>query len=225
MAAQLSRFEPIAGVDGLFTATKGELRCTAIRLRSGGLCLYSPVAGLSARARESLDDLGIVEFLLAPNHYHNKGLAEYEATYPAAKITASEASRPRLERVTGLEFQDLEALSDSLQDGMRLVTPQGLKTGEVWVVAPAGHGVAWLVVDAFAGGKGLPEEGSEHVRLLGTFPKFGIGDRFHYLEWLNSVLQSEPPEVLIPCHGHIGQGPDLKVRLQDLIAELRQTDR
>jgi len=221
MAVQLSRFEPIVGVDGLFTATKGELRCTAITLRSGGLCLYSPVAGLSTRAKESLEDLGKVEFLLAPNHYHNKGVAEYKAAYPAAKTVASEASGPRLERVTGFEFQNLAELSRCLQDGMRLVIPRGLKTGEVWVVTPAGNGVAWLVVDAFAGGKGLPEEGSESVRLLGTFPKFGIGDRSQYLEWLDSSLQSEPPEVLIPCHGHTGRGPDLKAHLQNLIAGLR----
>ncbi|MEM9627944.1 MAG: hypothetical protein AAGA21_17040 [Pseudomonadota bacterium] len=221
MAAQLSRFEPIAGVDGLFTAMKGELRCTAIMLRSGGLCLYSPVAGLSARAKDSLDDLGKAEFLFAPNHYHNKGLSEYKAAYPTARTVSSEVSRPRLERVTGLEFQGLEELSDSLQDGMRLVIPQGLKTGEVWVVIPAGKGIAWLVVDAFAGGKGTLEEGCEHVRLLGTFPKFGIGNRPQYIEWLDGFLRSGPPEILIPCHGHIGRGSDLKSQLQNLMAGLR----
>lgn len=220
MPAQLSRFEPIAGVNGLFSATKGELRCTAITLRSGGLCLHSPVAGLSARAKESLDDLGTVEFLLAPNHYHNKGVTEYQAIYPAARTVSAEASRPRLERITGLEFQGLEELSRSLPDGMRLVTPKGLKTGEVWVVASAGHGIAWLIVDAFAGGRGLPEEGSAPVRLLDTFPRYGIGDRSQYLDWLNNFLHSEPPEILIPCHGHIGRDPDLKIQLQNVIAGL-----
>lgn len=220
MAAQLSEFEPIADVDGMFTATKGDLRCTAITLRSGGLCLFSPVAGLNAHAMDSLAHLGTVEFLFAPNHYHNKGLAEYHATFPAATTIASDASRPRLQQITGLEFQGLEALEHRLHDGMRLVTPRGLKTGEVWIVAPSGHRVAWLVVDAFAGRKGSVAKGHEAVRLLGTFPRFGIRDRPIYVEWLNSLLQSEPPEILIPCHGHIERGPELKVQLQNLVADL-----
>jgi len=220
MSTKLSRFEPITGVDGLLTATKGELRCTAITLQSGGLCLFSPVAGLNACAQESLRERGAVEFLIAPNHYHNKGMAEYAKAYPAASIVASEASQPRLERMTGLNFQGLEALSQSFPEGMRLVPPEGLKTGEVWLVAPAGNGVAWLVVDAFAGAKGLPEEGDETVRLLGTFPKFGIQDRSLYLEWLNRFLHSEPPDVLIPCHGQIESGPRLKAQLQNLMAGL-----
>ena len=96
MAARLSKFEPVADVNGLFTATKGDLRCTAIVLKSGGLCLFSPVAGLNDQAKASLADLGPVEFLFAPNHYHNKGLAEYQAAYPTAKTIASDAGRPRL---------------------------------------------------------------------------------------------------------------------------------
>lgn len=220
MATQLSSFEPIAGIDGLFTATKGELRCTAIALRSGGLCLYSPVAGLGKRAKESLDELGSVDFLLAPNHYHSKGVAEYAEAYAAARIVAPEASQPRLERITGLAFRGLDELSHSLTDGMRLLCPPGLKTGEVWLVAPTGEGVGWLVVDAFAGGKDTPEEGGESVRFLGTFPKFGIGNRSLYLEWLDNLLRSEPPDVLVPCHGNIVRSPHLSARLQKLITEM-----
>ena len=220
MAAQLSKFEPIAGVDSMFAATKGDLRCTAIKLRTGGLCLFSPVAGLNAGARETLKGLGEVEFLLAPNHYHNQGLTEYQAVYPAARTVSSEAGRPRLERITGLEFQGLEELSHSLQDNMRLVTAQGLKTGEVWVIATTAAGVAWLVVDAFAGPKAMPKAGVAPVRLLGTFPKFGIKDRHRYLDWLSSLLQSDPPGILVPCHGQIARGLSLTAHLQDLILGL-----
>ena len=63
MAAELSTFAPIAGVDGASSATKGGLRCTAIVLRSGALCLYSPVAGLTTHAKASLDALGPVAVL------------------------------------------------------------------------------------------------------------------------------------------------------------------
>ncbi len=220
MAARLSKFEPVADVNGLFTATKGDLRCTAIVLKSGGLCLFSPVAGLNDQAKASLADLGPVEFLFAPNHYHNKGLAEYQAAYPTAKTIASDAGRPRLARVTGLDFQGTRELSRDFEDGMRLETPCGLKTGEVWIITPSARGVAWLVVDAFAGSKGGTEQGTDHVRLLGTFPRYGVGDRPTYTNWLTKFLDCEPPDVLIPCHGQIDRGADLNVRLQKLIADL-----
>lgn len=218
MATQLSRFEPIDDVNGLFTATKGELRCTAIKLRSGDLCLYSPVAGLGMHTKESLEELGAVEFLLAPNHYHNKGMAEYAKAYPTARTVAPVASKPRLERITGLGFEGLDELSQDLPDGMHIVSPPGLKTGEIWLVAPSGKGMVWLVVDAFAGGKDAAEERGETVRLLGTFPKFGVGDRSFYAEWLGEQLRSQPPGVLIPCHGDIVRAPDLSVQMQTLIA-------
>lgn len=220
MTTQLSRFEPIDGANGLFTATKGELRCTAIMLRSGGLCLYSPVAGLGTHAKESLEELGTVDFLLAPNHYHNKALVEYVEAFASARTVASVASQPRLERITGLGFEGLDELSQGLPDGMHLATPPGLKTGEVWLVASVGKGVGWLIVDAFAGGKDAAEEGGETVRLLGTFAKFGVGDRSLYVEWLDELLQSQPPDVLIPCHGGIVRAPDLRAQMQTLIARM-----
>ena len=220
MASQLSKFEPIAGFDGLFTATRGELRCTAIKLQSGGLCLHSPVAMLSARARESLEGLGTVEFLFAPNHYHNKGVMEYAEAYTTALLVASQTSRPRLEKITKAKFRDLEELSANLPGGMRFEHPAGLKTGEVWLIVRSENCVGWLVVDAFAGGKQGKEERSDAVRLLSTFPKYGLKNRSQFLAWLDDLLRSDPPDVVIPCHGGIVRGRDLSERLRKLVAEL-----
>ena len=82
MATKISAFEPVPDMPGLFTATKNNLRCTAIVLRSGQICLFSPVSGLSDAARASLSDIGDVSFLLAPNGFHNGGLVEYSALTP-----------------------------------------------------------------------------------------------------------------------------------------------
>lgn len=104
MVASLSAFDPVPGFPGLFTATKNNLRCTAIVLRSGGLCLFSPVSGLSDAAKDSLAEIGEVAFLLAPNGYHNGGLVEYATAYPAAAVVAPPAVHERLRGRTGLAF-------------------------------------------------------------------------------------------------------------------------
>lgn len=74
MSKLLSAFAALDDFSGLYRAERGSLRCTAIRLRSGGLLLFSPVQGLGDTAIASLAALGEVEVLFAPNHYHNKRL-------------------------------------------------------------------------------------------------------------------------------------------------------
>lgn len=209
MPTQLSEFEAIPEMDGFFCATNGRLRCTAIRLQSGGICLHSPVAGLGIRARTSLDKLGNVEFLLAPNHYHNKGLGEYAQTFPKAHLVAPPASQPRLQKITGLAFEGLEALRSEMPEETRFVSPVGLKNGEVWIVTAG----AWIVVDAFAG----PSGGDSSPRILGTFPKYGVGDSTQYSRWVRDFLGSDPRRTLVPCHGDIIHDPDLPAKLKDLV--------
>lgn len=209
MPANLSDFDAIPGMEGYFSATNGRLRCTAVSLKSGGICLHSPVADLGHAARSSLDKLGKVEFLLAPNHYHNKGLGEYAGIFPNARVVAPPASQPRLEKITGLAFEDLDTLRPELPDGTRFVSPAGLKNGEVWIVTVQG----WIVVDAFAG----PSGGDSSPRLLGTFPKYGIGDSIEYSDWVKGFILSNPPHILVPCHGDIIRNPDLPARLKALV--------
>ncbi|WP_417808116.1 hypothetical protein [Thioclava sp.] len=149
MAASLSAFDPVQGLPGLSTATKSNFRCTAVVLRSGDLCLFSPVSGLSNGAKSSLAEIGKVAFLLAPNGYHNGGLVEYSQAYPQAALVAPPAMHERLQGRTGLAFDGLEALRAALPEGMRLYSPEGLKNGEMWLIAQNEARYLWHVVDAF----------------------------------------------------------------------------
>lgn len=200
-------FEPVEGMDGVFTATRGALRCVAIRLRSGDYCLYSPVAGLEEEARA----LGQIAVLLAPNHYHNKGIAAHRAMFPQARLIAPQACCDRLHKVTGAEFSSLERSVLALPDDMRLIPTQGLKTGEVWVIHSGGLGV----VDAFAGAAG----DGDTPQMLKTFPRYGVSDPQVYVAWVSAFMAREKPVILVPCHGGIVRNEALPALLTELAVE------
>lgn len=206
-------FLPVFGLDGVFTARAGKLSCTAFRVRDGSLCLYSPVAGLEPLLQAQRGDLGEVSALLAPNHYHNRGLAGHVAAFPDATLYCSAVASPRLTKLTGLRFHPLEGLRETLTDAHTLLEPEGLKTGEVWVKVASGNERALIVADAFNSSIGPPSEWSEHVTMLGTFPRYGIGDLSTYRTWATKVLTATAPTMLLPCHGS-------PVRSKELVAQL-----
>lgn len=220
MSKQLSAFEPLPGYSGVYTAQNGNLRCTAIRLRSGGLCLYSPVSGLGDTARESLQRLGDVTHLLAPNHYHNKALPEYSAAFPQAPLCCTIQAMTRLKKQTSLDFKPLNEAEISLPSGVRFVEPVGLKTGEVWVEVASETGRVWIVTDAFRGPKTAGAGYSKEPELLGTFPTFGIKDRTAYHGWLAAYVGDAHPTMIVPCHGSIIQGYQLGAQALGLVKDL-----
>ncbi len=220
MPRELSAFERLDGYDGLFMAHNGKLRCSAIALEDGQLCLFSPVQGLGQEARESLGEIGEVAFLLAPNHYHNKALREYAEAFPAARLCAPQGAIGRLEKITGLELENLEIVESSLMKTMDFVEPAGLKTGEAWLRCRNGASMAWFVVDAFCGPqirKNQPS--SDQPELLKTFPTYGTGDKAAYKAWAQKQISGDKPQALIPCHGAIVQAQDLPAKLEKLLDE------
>jgi len=63
-------------------------RMTALRLEDGGLFVHSPVA-LDARTRRTLEALGPVRHVVAPNQVHHLFIAEYREAYPEAIFWAA----------------------------------------------------------------------------------------------------------------------------------------
>ena len=77
-------------------------RMTCIRLTGGRLVLHSPVK-LDAALRQSLDALGEIKAIVAPNRLHHLFLAEYITSYPQAGVYTAPSlrkKRPDL-RITG----------------------------------------------------------------------------------------------------------------------------
>ncbi|MEL7461300.1 MAG: hypothetical protein AAFX45_09500 [Pseudomonadota bacterium] len=220
MTKGLSPFQSVPGFDAVFTARNGDLRCTALRLASGALCLYSPVSGLGDAARDSLAALGEVTHLLAPNHYHNKALRDYAEAFPAATLCSTTAAAPRLHKQTGLTPTPLDSAGMDLPQAVRLIEPVGLKTGEVWIDLSIRDNRLLIVTDAFRGVKAADDTSCKTPSLLGTFPKFGVADKTAYRDWLDAYLQDAPPTMLLPCHGSRVASATLADDLLKLVAGL-----
>jgi hypothetical protein len=218
MSKELSAFVPFSVHPGVWSAQKGDLRCTALKLNDGSLCLYSPVLGLSDEAKASLTAFGEVPYLLAPNHYHHKGLAEYVRAFPKAKIVCSEHAQPRLEKQTGLSFDRLNGLGTLLPQGCNIVEPEGLKTGEVWFAIRTERERLWIVCDSFKGPSGKVGNVERAVEMLGTFPTYGIKDRDVYAAWLEVRAAADVPTMIIPCHGSMVQSECLATDVVSLLA-------
>lgn len=217
MSKSLSAFTLIRDHPEIWSAQKGTLRCTALRLRDGSFCLYSPVLGLGNQAKASLAAIGEVAYLLAPNHYHHKGLNEYALAFPKAKAVCSGLAQPRLEKQTGLTFDGLEQLETLLPDGCDFAEPDGLKTGEVWLVVKSERECLWIVCDSLKGPKGKASHVGQTVEMLGTFPTFGIKDQGAYTAWLQGRSAADEPTMIIPCHGSMVRSEHLAKDIMSLL--------
>ena len=220
MKQMLSEFQPVEGVEHVYSAQKGALRCVAILLTDGALCLYSPVAGLGDTALSSLAAVGRVKMLLAPNHYHNRAVGQFSKAFPDAKLVCTETARPRLEKVTGLSFQSPDCLDGELPGNVVVRMPDGLKTGELWFRVQIGRGLAWIVTDAFRGPAGSVGEVADELQMMGTFPGFGVKHAETYKHWIAEEVECAPPDLIIPCHGSMIRAANLAVQVRHLVEQL-----
>ena len=212
-------FSPIDGLDGVYIGRAGKLNCIAFRLRDGSLCLYSPVAGLETSESDRLARLGGVSMILAPNHYHNKGLTGHANAFPNASLVCSKDAEPRLKKITGLAFDPIDTLKTHLAGNQVLLEPEGLKTGEVWVETRTQSEIAWIVTDAFSAKLHSPGVCADAPGMLGTFPRYGVKDASVYKDWVNTQLSADRPSILLSCHGSPVNSPDLDAQLIGLLTD------
>lgn len=64
-------------------------RATIIRLSSGNLAVFSPVA-LTRAVRSKLDSLGTVQYIVAPNIAHHIHISAWAKAFPSAKVICGE---------------------------------------------------------------------------------------------------------------------------------------
>jgi hypothetical protein len=76
-------------------------RMVAVRLSNGLVWVWSPI-GLSANLRVEVDEIGRVAHLVSPNKIHHLYLADWKASYPAAKLWGPSST---IGKRTDLDFQ------------------------------------------------------------------------------------------------------------------------
>jgi hypothetical protein len=99
---------------------------TVVRLRTGSLLLHSPCE-LSAGLLAGLKNLGPVEYVVAPNWFHDLYLAKYRAAFPAATFWGPS----RLQKTLGTRIVDRALDGDctvSWFDELPHVTLKGVLT-------------------------------------------------------------------------------------------------
>jgi glyoxylase-like metal-dependent hydrolase (beta-lactamase superfamily II) len=217
----------------LATTTYGpqNARMAVIGIGDGGLLIVSPGTGMSDAAWARVAAWGAPRFLLAPNHFHNAGLAKWQARFPAAQIVAHPRALARLrKKLPGREIADLAPLQAALPPGVRVFNPPGAKQGETLVAVQRPAGPAWFVTDALVNESKLPGGATGLlIRLLGFrtglitnpfFKRFFLADRPAYKQWLLAELERDRPTLFIPAHGDPLAGPDLVDRLRATTAAL-----
>jgi len=199
-------------------------RMAAIGIGDGGLLIVSPGVPMSDAGWEALARLGAPRFLLAPNHFHNAGLAAWQARFPEAKIVAHPRALPRLrKKLPGLTIADLAPLVAALPTDIRVFSPPMAKQGETWVSIATQHGVAWFVTDALVNEERLRGAMGLFMRLMGFrtglmtnpfFKRLFLSDKAAYKAWMLAELERDRPTLFVPAHGAVLRGTDLVDRLR-----------
>ena len=183
-------------------------RMTVIRLPEGGLWVHSPVK-LEAAARQAVDALGPVRFLVAPNVMHHLFVGDWAAAYPEARVVAPAGLRRKR---PGLRL-DAE-LTDTPAPGYAEVFSQQLMRGVpkldeyVFLHRPSR---TLLVTDlAFHIRQSPSWLTRTYIKLFGAYGKLAptlliktmVKDRAALRASLDTVLGWDFERVVV-CHGEV----------------------
>ena len=173
--------------------SRQRVRMAVIGIGGGDLLIVSPGTSLSDAAWARVAAWGAPRFLLAPNHFHNAGLARWHDRFPAATIVAHPRAHARLrKKLPGRVIADLTPLQAALPPGVRIFSPPGAKQGETLVSVQLPGGPAWFVTDALVNESRLP--GGPLGLLLRLF-----GFRFRFLRQQFGALRAHQKRHVAAC--------------------------
>jgi hypothetical protein len=204
---------------------QGTANALAVTIDGGGFAVVSPPCNVAESTFAELEARGPVRALVAPNAFHNLGLAPWKERYPSVPIFAPAQSIARLEKKTKLggiqPLADAEAMVGSR---VQLVDMPHYKTGEVLVRWPIDGGWAWYMTDvAMNITKRIPGLFGMVFRWSKSTPGFRrnalarfimIQDSRALYAWLAAEAEKTPPRLVVMCHGE-------HVRPADPVSEVR----
>ena len=199
-------------------------RMVIVGLRDGGVVVVSPGAPLTDAWVQQIAAYGPVRFLLAPNHFHNAGLAAGKARLHDTVVVAHPRAIPRLSRkVSGVHFEGLDVLERALPDGAHLLCPPMAKQGEVRLSLLTQAGRTWFVTDGIANERRLPggpfglfmklQGWHTGVIVNPFFKRLFVTDKKAFVAWTREQLTREKPGFFVPAHGGVVSGDDVVVQI------------
>lgn len=205
-------------------------RMAVVGLGGGDLLVVSPGMPTSEGRWEQLSRWGKPRFLLAPNSYHNAGIAAWKERFPGATVVAGPRAHARLrKKVPGIAIEDLTSLQAAAPQGVRVFAPPMAKQGETWVSVKTAEGNAWFVTDSImnqerlpGGALGLLMRGLGFRTRLMTNPFFKrlfLTDKAAYKAWVGAELERDKPTLFVPSHGVPLRGADVCDRLRAVTEE------
>lgn len=194
--------------------------CFIARMANGQLLVISPGCNMPEAAIREIGRYGQVGALLANNGIHWKGLAEWKARFPRARVFASADAAHRIRKQTpnAPRFEPLAGLTPLLGDTIIVTEMPASRIGETWTVVRRRQGAVWFASDLLTNMPRLagPMFMRWLFRLTGSGPGFRVfhlallmtaRDRSRMLSQLLAGLTRYPPAVIVPAHGDVLHGP------------------
>lgn len=213
-----------------FTYSFGPGTANALALAvPGGVIVVSPPCNPPESAFTELAEHGPVKALVAPNAFHNMGLAAWRARFPEARLFAPAQSIARVEKQAKLSgVRPVAEMADILGDRIELVDMPHYKTGEALVRWRTEGGWAWYVTDVMMNFPEVPKgifgticrwtKSAPGLRRNAISGTFATRDKRALYAWLNEQADRTPPGVVVVCHGATAQLPDPKAGVQAALA-------
>lgn len=117
---------------------------TVVRLETGELLLYSPIA-MNEEAMRALEALGRPSWLVVPNAGHRLDAPRYKARYPEAKVIAPPGGRAGIAEKVAVDVLATELTLPG--DSARLEVPHGVAEAEVAMVVRSSDGTTVVLND------------------------------------------------------------------------------
>lgn len=222
---KLNRFEQVWLADYRFAM--GWARSVAVEFEAGRFLVYSPGKTLTESFVTELGAKGSVEFLVAPNAFHNEGLDAWQERFPEARVVCAEGARSRVAKNTKTSLQPINLLSQALQDNVQvhLLELPSFRFGELWLVIKSEGHCAWVVCDFFFNLKKPPKQLLPRLMLtlLGNIPGLKVSRVVRWVliqsnktfrQWYLQRLNTDRPDTLVVNHGAVLQEENLTERLR-----------
>jgi len=200
-------------------------RMTAIKLSDGGVVVHNAIC-LREEEQRRLEAWGPVRYLIVPNGWHRLDAHAYAERYPDAKVLCPNAARRRVEKVVRVDGGFDLIPSDP---ALTVETLDGSSSQEAVFVARSGDRTTLVFNDTVMNFGKIPGVMGWVYDLIGSTggPKVtpltrmvSVSDRRALHAHLERLATLPGITRVIPGHGGIVQGAELRAGLDAIVASI-----